>query len=360
MKSKRTKDFLFYFLINFILLIFLVLFVSQFYTENSWELFIPKDSLGDQPILTRKLPLIFYIFLFALIYSSVTFIYSNLKEKRKLKKVEDAVRMLNTGNYSAKVFLKMFSEDTPVQVNKQIDQEFLKLQERMILISEEAVSSAQQTSTISKETREEIIETERKRIARELHDSVSQQLFAAAMLLSTLQMEEEMLTERIKKQVDLVYSIINEAQSEMRALLLHLRPVQLDGKSLKIGIESLLEELESKVPVKIIHEIEEIKLTEVVENHLFRIIQELISNVLRHAEAKELEVYFKKTQDFYRLRFVDDGKGFDMEAKKNSGQGLVNIRERIERLGGNFQVVSFPNQGTSVEIRIPLITGRAI
>lgn len=359
MKSKDMKDFLFYFAMNFMLLIFLTLFISQFFTENSWELFIVNDSLVDLPILTKKMPLVFYVFLFALIYSSIIFIYSVIKEKRKLKKVENAVRMLNAGNYSANVFLKMFSEKTPIQINKLIDQEFLKLQEKMILISEEAISSAQQTSKISKETRDEIIELERKRIARELHDSVSQQLFAAAMLLSTLQMEDELLTERLKKQIDLINSIINEAQSEMRALLLHLRPVQLDGKSLKKGIENLLEELKSKVPVKITHEIEDIKMTEVVENHLFRIIQELISNVLRHAEAKELEVYFKKTQDFYRLRFVDDGKGFDMESKKNSGQGLLNIRERIERLGGSFQVVSFPNQGTSIEIRIPLITGRS-
>lgn len=360
MISMRTKDFLFYFLMNFILFIFLAFLVSQFYLENTWELFIPENTLDKQLILTKKLSLIFYVFLFTFIYSSIIFVYVNIKEQRKLKKVENAVRMLNTGNYSATVFLKMFSEDTPIQINASVDREFLKLQERMILISEEAVSSAQQTSTISKETKEEIVESERKRIARELHDSVSQQLFAAAMLLSTLQMEEEFLTEKIKKQVGLIYSIISEAQSEMRALLLHLRPVQLDGKSLKMGIENLLGELETKVPVKITHEIEDIKLAEIVENHLFRIIQELISNVLRHAEAQELEVYFKKTQDFYRLRFVDDGKGFDMKLKKDSGQGLVNIRERIERLGGNFQVVSFPNQGTSVEIRIPLITGRAI
>lgn len=360
MKSKNTKDFLFYFAINFILFMFLTLFIGQFFTEKSWELLISNNRLVDQPIYTKNFPLIFYIFLFTLIYSSILFIYSTINEKRKLKKVENALRMLNEGNYSADVFLKMFSNETPVQVNKLIDQEFLKLQEKMILISEEAVSSAQQSSEITKETRDGIIELERKRIARELHDSVSQQLFAAAMLLSTLQDQEELLTEKIKKQIDLIYSIINEAQSEMRALLLHLRPVQLDGKSLKNGIENLLEELESKVPVKITHEIEDVKLAEVVENHLFRIVQELISNVLRHAEAKELEVYFKKTEDFYRLRFVDDGKGFDLETKKDSGQGLVNIRERIERLGGNFQVVSFPNQGTSVEIQIPLVTGRAI
>lgn len=358
MKDKKIKHFILYLLTNFVLLIFLIIFMSLSFTENPLELFIQNDTLVNISVLAKKIPIIFYLFICVSIYSLVVFVYLNLRKKRKLKKIEDAVRMLNEGQYSAKVFLRMFSNETPIQINEIIDKELLKLQEKMILISEEAISSAQQASKITKETRDEIIEMERQRIARELHDSVSQQLFAAAMLLSTIQVEEDVITDRVKDQINLVHSIIAEAQSEMRALLLHLRPVKLDGKSLKNGIENLLEELASKVSVKIIHDIEDIKLTEVVENHLFRITQELLSNVLRHSEAKELEVYLKQTEDSYRLRFVDDGKGFDIEKNGNTGLGLINIRERIEKLGGNFQVVSFPNQGTSVEIRIPLITGR--
>lgn len=349
MNVKKIKNFILYFISHFVLLLFLILFIGDSIFKTSWELFNVKNA-----------QLFLYLFIFAFIQSTFFFLYLNIHERRKYKKVEDALKMLNEGQYSADVFLKMFSDKTPVQVNKQIDREFLRLQERMILISEEAISSAQQALTISKETREEIVEVERKRIARELHDSVSQQLFAAAMLLSTIQTEDDIMTETASKQIHLIHSIIEEAQSEMRALLLHLRPVKLEGKSLKKGIEDLLDELASKVPIKIKHEIEDIHLSEVVENHLFRIIQELLSNVLRHSGAKELELYFKKTEDFYRLRFVDDGIGFNMEEKKNSGLGLLNMRERIERFGGNVQVISFPQQGTSVEVRIPLITGRTV
>src|SRR5699024_9080848 len=122
-------------------------------------------------------------------------------------------------------------------------------------------------------------------------------------------------------------------------------------------IEQLLDELKSKVPITITHEIDDIKLTDVVEDHLFRIIQELLSNVLRHSDADELEVFFKKSEDYYQLRFIDDGSGFDMEEKQNSGFGLRNIRERIAGLGGNVRIISFPDQGTSIELRVPLITG---
>lgn len=354
------RQFLFLFISNLFFVLLLIFFVNKNILITSTRIAVFEPPQIALPLLLRGIPLVFYLFVFVFFYSLLLFSYLLFKEKQKLKKMTDALRMLNEGQYSATIFLNMFSDETPVQISPIIDHEFLKLQEKLILISEEAVSSAQQISQMTKESKEEIIELERKRIARELHDSVSQQLFAAAMLLSAVQLENNLLPPMVNEQITLVNSIIGEAQSEMRALLLHLRPVKLDGKSLKQGIKNLLEELGAKVPLTIYYEIDDVQLTEVVEDHLFRIIQELLSNVLRHAEANKLEVYLKKTEDFYRLRFIDDGKGFNMDQQKDSALGLFNIRERIERLGGNFQLISFPNQGTSIEIRIPLITGRTI
>lgn len=350
MISKGLKDFFLYFLVSFLSFIGLTAFIIVSFVNERWSTVFFERRITN-------LPLILYLILFSFIIAIAIYSYLKLKEHQKIKKIEDALRMLNEGQYSANIFLRMFSDETPVQVNEIIDRQILKLHEKIMLISEEAVSSAQQASTISEETREEILENERHRIARELHDSVSQQLFAAAMLLSALQEEEDLLPDKLKPQITLIGSIIGDAQSEMRALLLHLRPIKLDGKSLKAGIEQLLIELKSKVPIVISHDVEDVRLTEVVEDHLFRIVQELLSNVLRHSRANTLEVYLKKTEDFYQLRFVDDGIGFDMDKKKESGFGLRNIKERIAGLGGNVRIISFPNQGTSVEIRIPLITG---
>jgi len=335
MRKRTFKDFLLYFSISFIFYLFLAFFVSRL----------------------TNVPLLIYVLLFSLVTAILIFSYLKISEKRKVKKIAESLKMLNEGQYRADIFLNMFSDETPVQINEDIDREILKLHEKMMLISEEAVSSAQQASTISEESKEEILEEERHRIARELHDSVSQQLFAAAMLLSTVQTEADELPTALHKQVDTISGIVGDAQSEMRALLLHLRPVKLDGKSLKQGVEQLLNELKSKVPITITHDIADIVLTEVIEDHLFRIIQELLSNVLRHSQASELEVYLKKSEDYYQLRIIDDGDGFDMEEKQNSGFGLRNIRERIAGLGGNVRIISFPDQGTSVEVRIPLITG---
>ena len=131
------------------------------------------------------------------------------------------------------------------------------------------------------------LEAERHRLARELHDSVSQQLFAAMMMMSALneQAIRDDAPEMQKKQLAMVTDIINASQSEMRALLLHLRPVTLEGKSLKQGIEQLLKELETKIKISLKWDIEEFTMPSSIEDQLFRVIQELLSNTLRHAKA---------------------------------------------------------------------------
>ena len=101
---------------------------------------------------------------------------------------------------------------------------------------------------------QEIIEQERNRLARELHDSVSQQLFAASMMMSAInetKQQSESENDREAKQLKMVEEMIHQSQLEMRALLLHLRPVALKNKSLQEGIEELLIELSQKVTMDI-------------------------------------------------------------------------------------------------------------
>ncbi|MEG2708293.1 MAG: sensor histidine kinase, partial [Vagococcus sp.] len=207
------------------------------------------------------------------------------------------------------------------------------------------------------ESKEELIKEERQRLARELHDSVSQQLFAATMMLSALNegVSELDVPEVVEKQVQMITNIINTSQSEMRALLLHLRPINLESKTLKQGIEMLLNELQTKINIELIWDVEDVKLPSSVEDNLFRIVQELLSNTLRHAKANSLEVYLKKIDKTVLLRVVDDGKGFNMEDKKVGSYGLNNMKERASGMGGTCRIVSFVGQGTSIEIKVPVI-----
>jgi len=203
-----------------------------------------------------------------------------------------------------------------------------------------------------------IITQERNRLARELHDSVSQQLFAASMLLSAIN-ETRPESDRLEtKQLKLVEETIHQSQLEMRALLLHLRPAALKGKTLKEGIIELLTELLQKVTLDISWELEELQLDKGMEDHLFRILQESVSNTLRHAKATKLEVRLMKREAFIIMRVIDDGIGFDVEQRKAGSYGLQNMYERAAEIGGKLKIISLAQKGTRLEVKVPLLTNK--
>ena len=193
---------------------------------------------------------------------------------------------------------------------------------------------------------------ERQRLARELHDSVSQQLFAASMMLSA--MTEQAANESMQKQLAQVEKVVQQAQLEMRALLLHLRPIALHNRTLAEGLEDLIVELQEKVSFNITYQIEEIPLSKAEEDHLFRIAQEALSNTLRHAKATEVELLFIKRDALAILRIQDNGLGFSVDDDKMSSYGLRNIAERAVEIGCTYKIVSIPNEGTIVEVKVPL------
>lgn len=203
---------------------------------------------------------------------------------------------------------------------------------------------------------QKIIEEERNRLARELHDSVSQQLFAASMMMSAInETKQQPENEREAKQLKMVEEMINQSQLEMRALLLHLRPVALRNKSLKAGIEELLIELSQKVVMDIQWKLESFPLDKGVEDHLFRILQESISNTLRHAKASKLDVLLINRDDLVILRIVDDGVGFEVdEATKAGSYGMQNMHERALEVGATLKIISVKNNGTRLEVKVPV------
>lgn len=200
---------------------------------------------------------------------------------------------------------------------------------------------------------ERVVE-ERQRLARELHDSVSQQLFAASMLLSAMTEDEESRQNPMLPQVE---KMVQQAQLEMRALLLHLRPVALNNKSMAEGLEDLLMELQEKVTFEIHHRLEEVTLSKGAEDHLFRIAQETLSNTLRHAQATEVEVLFVERDDLAILRIQDNGVGFKQTDEKAGSYGLQNVQERAIEIGATCKIVSVPSQGTIVEVKLPIQKG---
>lgn len=233
-----------------------------------------------------------------------------------------------------------------------LDASFKSLSGKLNLLTE-AVQKAENQSLVKEEA---IIEKERKRIARDLHDTVSQELFAAHMILSGVSQQALKLDrEKMQTQLQSVAAILETAQKDLRVLLLHLRPVELEEKSLVEGIQILLKELEDKSDLKVSLKQNVSTLPKKIEEHIFRILQELISNTLRHAQASCLDVYLYQTDVEVQLKVVDNGIGFQLGSLDDLSYGLRNIKERVEDMAGTVQLLTAPKQGLAVDIRIPLL-----
>ncbi|MFC7062508.1 sensor histidine kinase [Halobacillus seohaensis] len=234
-----------------------------------------------------------------------------------------------------------------------------KMKQIELKFSEQA-ETAQRLATERAKEREkslqEVVIQERNRLARELHDSVSQQLFAASMLMSAINENESLERDAdLKQQLSMVENMIHQSQLEMRALLLHLRPVALKGKTLSEGSKELLAELTQKVPMQVDWTVEALTLDKGIEDQLFRILQEAVSNTLRHAEANSLQVMLIKRDEHIILRIVDDGVGFEVEEAKTSSYGLQNMKERAFEIGGALKVISLKGEGTRLEVKVPVL-----
>lgn len=317
-----------------------------------------------RPVLTVRdivsvedfnVPVLFFVLALIILLALILAWLISYTLTRAEKRLVDKLHWLYLGKYNQPIFEQPEERTVILQSSlAAIDEEVMQVRGKMIDLSREVQELSSRPQQVGVETREEILEKERHRIARELHDSVSQQLFAAMMMLSAINEKSGELPDKLQKQIQLVEKIVNESQSEMRALLLHLRPVKLEGKSLQRGIQQLLLELQTKVQIRLKWEISEVSTLPGIEDHLFRIVQELLSNTLRHAKAKSLEVYLHQTDQDISLRIVDDGIGFDATQQKTGSYGLMNIRERVSGMGGTCKIISFPKKGTSVEIRIPV------
>lgn len=205
---------------------------------------------------------------------------------------------------------------------------------------------------------QEIVKQERKRIARDLHDTVSQELFASSMMISGLAQSLDSLdSSQLKAQLTAVEDIIGNAQNDLRIMLLHLRPTELEGRTLEQGLAMILRELTDKSNIEVVYRKSISHLPKLIEDNLFRIAQEFISNTLKHAQATRLEVYLQEKETEVELKMVDNGRGFDLNAGRELSYGLTNIQERVDDLAGSMTFLTSPGNGVSMDIHLPIVKG---
>lgn len=195
------------------------------------------------------------------------------------------------------------------------------------------------------------VENERSRLARELHDAVTQTLFSASVVAEALPRVWERDPAEGKRALEDLRLWTRGALAEMRTLLMELRPAALIEKPLADLIRQLGEATATRllIPVKcqVAAEVEpppDVKLA------LYRIAQEALTNITKHAHASQVAVRYEAQPGGVRLTIVDDGRGFELEKRPPGQMGLGIMFERVERLGGRLLVRTAPGAGTAVEV----------
>jgi signal transduction histidine kinase len=202
---------------------------------------------------------------------------------------------------------------------------------------------------------EAVREEERTRIAREIHDEVGQSVTGLHLDLNWLQKQLKTSGEAIQERIE---SMIGETKGiieSVRGLATELRPSILDNLGLIPAIEWHLREFQRRTGVRARFKYREYRqISGESATAVFRIVQEALTNVMRHANAKNVSITLTIERHALRLRITDDGRGIGANQKDSSGLGLVGMRERIRRLGGEFEIGPHRPAGTRLIVSIPL------
>jgi signal transduction histidine kinase len=204
-------------------------------------------------------------------------------------------------------------------------------------------------------------ESERQRIARELHDETGQALTAIGLGLRGLTGSlRSSNMDRTKQNLHQLELLTTHSLDELQRLIADLRPSHLDDLGLSSALRWYANTLQERIKLAVHVEIlgEERQVASPVKIALFRIAQEALTNVVKHSQAKNVQVVLTYGDKSVQIRVTDDGRGFDMEAAgsgKRVSWGLKGMEERTSLLGGKFEVHSRPGQGTTVEVSIPYL-----
>lgn len=206
------------------------------------------------------------------------------------------------------------------------------------------------------QSRELAVLEERTRLARDLHDSVTQSLYSLVLLTEGWRRLLNASSEtQIEDHLGRIGDIAQQTLREMRLLIHELRPPMLEQEGLAGAVRKRLDAVEKRVGIEARMVMEDLlELPASLEEGLYWIIQEALNNAIKHAAAKKEMVRICVEDGMLVLEITDDGQGFDPEAAgQKSGMGLVSMGERARQMGGTLTIESAPGQGTTVTVRVP-------
>ena len=199
---------------------------------------------------------------------------------------------------------------------------------------------------------------ERQRLARELHDSVSQALYAIGLGAHTAREAIASDSEQALASIDYVLALAEAGLAEMRALIFELRPESLEIEGLVAALTKQVAVLRTRYKLNVEADLgEEPDLSMEMKHALYRIAQEALHNIVKHARASVVVLRLARQANEIILQVRDNGRGFDQAGHFPGHLGLRSMHERVSKMGGTLTIESVPGQGTCVGVRMPIVLG---
>jgi signal transduction histidine kinase len=248
--------------------------------------------------------------------------------------------------------LAMYEENFRLRQSVQtISQESANIAEKNARLFQQLSENANRMRGISRSV-VKMQEEERARISRELHDGVGQALLAIKMQLDILSE-----TPSATKNIHEARKLAEQTLEEVRELSRLLRPRMLDDLGLLPTMQWYMRTYSERTGIEVIFDSQDIdqRLEPEVETMFFRVTQEGLNNVLKHSKATAVKITMFAQDQSILLELVDNGKGFEMDSShRNRGSGINGIRDRVILLGGDFHITSQPDEGTKLQVKLPL------
>uniref|UniRef100_A0A2A4YWI1 HAMP domain-containing protein n=1 Tax=OCS116 cluster bacterium TaxID=2030921 RepID=A0A2A4YWI1_9PROT len=289
-------------------------------------------------------PIAYFILLASLFILVIFPIFFRISLDRPLVKLLGGVQQFRDGKLSTKVPVIYRDE---IGFLTQSFNQMAQAQHELVNTLEEKVElrTAEATELATKNVRLE----ERNHLSRELHDTVNQTLFSATLIADTLPELWQKDPERANRTLNEMTQLNRQALSEMRLLLFELRPTEFSEKSFGVFLNNIAKNFERLNQMMVKVQIgNDVILPENVQITFYRIAQECLNNINKHAKTTDVQITFDGLANQAMIKISDTGRGFDIENVPPSHMGLKIMKERIELIGGSFEIESSPSKGTTI------------
>ncbi|QAY65007.1 sensor histidine kinase [Paenibacillus protaetiae] len=270
--------------------------------------------------------------------------------QRRIDALQLSLKQLANGNYEVR--LPVAGELAYMELHREFNELARQLEERMKWLQKIGEEQIMQEAA----SNEAAVMEERKRLARDLHDTVSQQLFAIHMSASSLPKLQQLHADKAAEVLQQLIHMSTLAQKQMRGFIAQLRPMELENRTLQEALEKWFPDycrqngLQGELDWRIGEPLSEAK-----EHQLFLIAQEAMANVVKHARASGCTLTLAENERQVVMTVQDNGAGFRADEVKRGSYGLSTMLERAQKLGGTAEIMSKPGSGTRVKVTIPKI-----